>query len=717
MPFDRPSHGLIAILLITRSKSGPKLVFHCPPQPGRGHGYPSSAAQQHHQDSDDDSDDDDDGEHDQTERVRGQDWGKDGNDSVVPNEIHLKGANPKVLGYAVETLEKLLSPGRWSDGKKFEICLDGTTFVGHPVYANEDGMWSTRAAAANVANVPQLAQDSIPRDDHEKTSGLTDQVPDTSALPKPPPNFAHISESLDSHTGPSLETSFASASTTSAVPVEQLSMSHVVFVLQDNTQDDTRSIYDHVAKKLSKALQYCQKRKNYLGIESRNLVALKTKAKQNHADDEGVVNSMIAGSELAWSLEEVYEKIAVGGIADIRLNGTEMSLHIPPQPPTAYTSALLETTPTTPSLSPDSALLLLEDKPVLLRQLSDPGVSQLAYFIREHTPTKPLRKLSARLSISLPEMMALSNHLIKWRKARAIAPLHSRNTYVLSLSLSPSPSASSSTPPGKSPDLPQLIRLYAKNFPALPTLPQMLKVLSGRPIQYGLLIPSKDHRAPYIDILAFLLRFGVVVRLETKGWLLRRVDSWGGIDGGGSRGAEAEVVGEKIGADGVSAQEEGKGEVWVGGRGVSLLGPQLRPVRELRGGDFHDQDDADSARSVRSADTAVTAIPAPSHNGTTSAPVSNYEGLKRRQHEDQPSNLILHPLHPYDDEEEKALQRLISSIQDEELREYMPTLLKYFDGLHALEDIAVAEGVKRARVEEWLAYLREGGWLRTFRAL
>ncbi|KAK3671174.1 Nitrogen permease regulator 3 [Recurvomyces mirabilis] len=693
MSADRPSHGLVAILLITRSKSGPKLVFHYPAQPERGHGYSSSAAQQPHQDSDDDLDDDD--EHDQAGGLRGHARGQDGNDVSAAGETQDLVADSKVLGYAVETLEKLLSPGRWSDGKNFEICLDGTTFVGHPTYANEDGMWLSKPPTAGQSKISQSAEPANIHDAKQSSSNITIDTPREATTSKPPLDFAHISESLDSHTGPSLGTSFASASTTSAIPVEQLTMFHVVFVLHGNTQDDTRLVYEHVAKKVSKALQYCQRRRNYLAVESRNLVALKTKARQSNAAAESILNNMVEGSELAWSLKEIHDKISAGSIADIRLNGMEMSLHIPPQPPT-HASTLPETSPTTPPLSPDSALLLLEDKSSLLRQLSDPGVSQLAYFIREHTPTKSLRKLSARLNISLSEIMALSTHLIKWRKARAIAPLHSRNTYVLS----PSPSAPTGKVPGL-PDLRELIQLYAKKFPALPSLPQMLKVLSGRPIQYGLLIPSKDHRGAYMEILGFLVRFGVVVRLETKGWLK-------GLVGRGG------VKGEVTEADGLGVKGEG-GRRAVGG-GFSLLSPQLQPVREVRGADEHDE--ADDAGSVRSAETAVTAIPALSHNGTTSASVSNDEGLKRRQHEDQSSNLILDPLHPSDEEEEeKALRHLISSIDDEELREYMPTLLKYFDGLHALEDMAVAEGLKRARVEEWLGWLRKRGWLQTFRTL
>ena len=657
MPTDRPSHGLIAVLLITRPKSGPKLVFHYPCDPTTGRPRPGPVE---NQDSDDD-DSEDENNYDQVNRSQRDDARNNDHASPLSFGNVEPGAGSKVLGYAVDTLEKLLSPGRWSDRKKFEICLDGTTFVGHPVYANEDGIWSTTASAAGQKKPLQPTGHATVDDAEQDFSDIIIHAPDNPTTSKALPVFAHVPESLDSYTGPSLATSFASASTTSAVPIEQLAMFHVVLALSDNTQDNPRMIYEHVAKKLSKALHYCQKRKNYLSIESRKLVALKTKAERGGSSAESIVRAMVESSELAWSLKEVYEKIAAGGTADIRLSGTPMSLHIPPQPSDLESQP--QTGPLT-HLSEHSGLLLLEDKPLLLRELSHPEASPLANFIRDHTPTKSLQKLSVRLNIPSPEIMGMSKHLIKWRKARPMAPLHSRNTYVVA------PSA----PTDKVPDL---VPLYAKKFAALPTLPQMLKVLSGRPIQYGLLIPSKDHRGPYMEILAFLLRHGLVVQLRSFGWLLRGPAS-------GAPDAEEEINRRPV-------------------SGISLLSPQLRPVREVR---------EDDAGSVQSIETVVAAIPSLRTDDRV-APDSEEDDMRCQT--DQ-KRLILDPLGP-SDEEEKALTHLISSVEEEELREYLPTLLRYLDGEHALEDIAVAEGLKRAKVEEWLDYLRKRGLLQTFRAL
>ena len=56
---------------------------------------------------------------------------------------------------------------------------------------------------------------------------------------------------------------------------------------------------------------------------------------------------------------------------------------------------------------------------------------------------------------------------------------------------------------------------YASRFPSLPSLTKMLSMLSGHPRPYSAIIPSKDHRDAYMDILAWLLKGGWVTQLRT----------------------------------------------------------------------------------------------------------------------------------------------------------------------------------------------------------
>ena len=63
------------------------------------------------------------------------------------------------------------------------------------------------------------------------------------------------------------------------------------------------------------------------------------------------------------------------------------------------------------------------------------------------------------------------------------------------------------------------------------------------------------------------------------------------------------------------------------------------------------------------------------------------------------------------------MRSIEASLEDPELRERFSTLARYFDGEHAFEEIAGGEGLKRAKVEEWIAELEKGDRIRSVRCL
>ena len=68
-------------------------------------------------------------------------------------------------------------------------------------------------------------------------------------------------------------------------------------------------------------------------------------------------------------------------------------------------------------------------------------------------------------------------------------------------------------------------------------------------------------------------------------------------------------------------------------------------------------------------------------------------------------------------EEQTMLESVKGELGDGEVGENLDRLLPYLDGEHVLEDVAGQEGVKRAKVEEWIGTLRASGHLVTFRSL
>jgi hypothetical protein len=151
------------------------------------------------------------------------------------------------------------------------------------------------------------------------------------------------------------------------------------------------------------------------------------------------------------------------------------------------------------------ALLLLDSEAAIIKDVEASGgalAPALTHYIRCSKPTKSFAQISASSGIPLSHIQMLSSHLVYWRRARAIPPIHQRDTYIVSPNC----------------DLSKLeiaTIAYQTAFPTYPSLPKMLSTLSGTPRPYSNFIPSKDHKEIYFTILAWLLRGGWVTQLRT----------------------------------------------------------------------------------------------------------------------------------------------------------------------------------------------------------
>jgi hypothetical protein len=744
------ANGLIAVLLITRSRPGPKLVFHYPPVPQDDTRH---WTRQDEADSDGNgSDSDCSTDSDSSKRRRPQ----SASDPSVCHET-TEESDPlgKVLGHEIGSLERLLSPGRWSEKKKFEICLDGVTFVGLPVFAKEDGTWAARdegdAGASSRARpahrtLRQLHKDSsfdtIEEDSQSQSqsqqlspvkelsssmAGITITAPESSSTTNlSVGSYKHMPDSFDSHGNlASLGTSMNSSSTTSGAVAEQMTMFHVVFALSAKSSStlQTAGLYEHVAKKLSKALKYCQKRSNYVSTESRKLLAMKQRGRAEKTPSSVLWPQFSSHSELAWALQEVYTRISAGEIAGLRLDGMEMALQVPlqqsPNDSEVQITAL-------------STILLLDSRENLVRTLDEHrDASLLSYFIRESIPTKSLAKQATKLNIPEKTIIFLAQHLVKWRKARVITPLHPRNLYVVSARQKSGHSRGSETR-----NLRKLGIEYAKRFPALPSMETMLAMLGGRPLKYGALIQSRDHRVPYMEILAWLVRHELVAQLRTVGWLQCPERS---IEDRLSAGDESDdpllstTHSNRSASDGATASSSSGGQT----------GAKPMPVSRLLGVRRSIASASDDGSSVASDQTAFpTGVPLHAIASTTSIPGSARNrsrgesvgrSVEDAQHSERSEDfqsqqggesgesacfdrLIADPLNPTPSQK-AALRDIEASLDDMEFRERFPSLVGYFNGEHAFEEIAGREGLKRARVEEWIAELEGRGCLRSLRCL
>lgn len=577
-----PNPSLIAILLVTRSRTGPRLVFHYPAVPTASaystkrdphwYGTPGTATDDSAADSDDwdtsssestggggESDDGEDSSmtgsrrSGRTRSTRGG-LGKDEVDEEVLDEDDEGGLNgrrkqqkgkkdgeiewERVLGFSAEGLSYLLSPPKSFNKRKLEVGIEQFIFLGAPMFQRDDGYWKKRRRhrkrEQSDANLdPHEAARSPDGIDGQDMSG-NDVVPEVKPLPKVDSELFNV-PGFDAGYGHGMVSNAPSdfggsddRSTSTAADEREMVMFNIVFVMNPPSLEHhlrVDEMYDYIVKRFAKVLKVEQAQNNYIATESRLIHSIKDKGKESKAPISTLWPSIVAQSSLARSIALMYDAISSNKIAHVDLKGFDMSFQIPqaistpfaptttePQMPGLWltTATLIDDDDMDASLSPHATLLLLEDDDTLLKEVESDGKElsgPLAIFIRNLAPTKSLLKLSQRHSMALKDVQFLARHLIYWRRARAIPPLHYRDTYVVS------PNADMRA-------LAIAIPAFAARFPTLPPLTKILHSLSGPPRQYRMLMPSQDHRtAAYMDILAWLMRGGWVTQLRTFAWI------------------------------------------------------------------------------------------------------------------------------------------------------------------------------------------------------
>jgi len=711
----RPNPCLLAILFVAQSRagSGAQIVFHYPADPlSDAQLYQDQTANEFDEDESSSSDDSDDEESSSSTDVDFQIFTKraqnEGNGSPdAPSRLSdeddefpdtatsrddgkWRPSWEPLLGLGEDGLVSLLAPGRAWHKRKFELTINDLTFLGRPVYAREDGLW--QKAGRNQARV------------HEEES------------PGRGSGTAHGSENHEDDDDDDDDMAAADArSTQSLRPIEpaksQLTMFHAVFVMDPPPLEHAirvKDMYDNVVKKFSKALKWEQARNDYIWRQADLMQSIKSAHVSQRTPTAALYAETLKRSSLAAAVAKVFDAISTSRIAAITLSPrVSVSLQIPPvtsasylpsltepplQPGLWLTTATGETTsdsdPATPldamDLAKNFTLLLKASPAKILKDVQAAGsplALLLANFLDKAKPTKSFAKISVASQISRADIQHLARHLIYWRRAIAIPPLHQRDTYIVS------PNA----------DMTKLVaacKAYESAFPMMPALPRILHALSGTPAPYGTLIPSSDHKEEYYKVLAWLMRGGWVAQLRTFAYV--RVDP-----------EVKKAVRER-------EREEKQ--------------PQRKPIPYQS----DPKDDSHSAGLNRGNGTPVSSS---SYNSTTNVPpfkrpsVVSHPSSEGRQssisdtpshsitpHNPKTASLILSPPRA-SPEESKWLDYIADSLltspqfshlpADEraELRTYWPMFVKSFNGSDSLEKIPIREGLKRKFVWDMLTSL------------
>ncbi|KAI5970666.1 NPR3 [Candida margitis] len=445
---------------------------------------------------------------------------KSNSKASIAHSQHSSGSNTQakaasisedIMGVDPAYLCEMLAPPTAMCNARFEMTIEGKTFLGLPIHKSIDGGWKTRpwSNSKRFDQKTRSRSNSRPVDPRAKAHDVADDEPNGDVK-------------------------------------SNLNMFHLVFIMNPLTMEHNYRIdemFHHVISKLSLILRRAQLKHDYIGQEVKRIVSLR-----EESNDE---NSLAEKSSLCKLIRDCFISINSSKVANLMINGKLKSFQIPvktefhslpdvtvPYIPGSYLSSTVNTL-SNYGLSnvgessrygqkdeafrylledDDSdevviyfALLLLDEPESIIRDIQTANDSILAHFIRSIEPTESLLKLSIRYpQLDLRQMKSFAFHLIYWRKARIIQPLSSRSVYIIS-PMAPLPTR-----------LYEDISEFNKKFPTLPSLPHFLKLLSPKsrkPQQFAAIIPSRDHRDSYLHALSWLNRFGYATQQLTFIWL------------------------------------------------------------------------------------------------------------------------------------------------------------------------------------------------------
>lgn len=267
--------NLVAVaLVINRTRDGASLVFHYPPEASLDRAAPASGSPAGHfargdmileRLSTDPS------------QPQGQGFrASPGLDERLAQGSSGGSAAPweSVTGFPAGDLASLLSPGRPYHRTLFQVSLDPLHYVSCPVHVPENGIWrKKKRGQLNPKNKLHSAVNL-----HELESNAKPGSDD------PPKEDAGLhADEIAEGKGATGEEAEKDDKDDKDEKVSSMTMFNVVFILnpkQHEARELVNGLYSNVIKKVNKAYKYCQQHSDFVWKESKRIIRMKEKAKE-----------------------------------------------------------------------------------------------------------------------------------------------------------------------------------------------------------------------------------------------------------------------------------------------------------------------------------------------------------------------------------------------------------------------------------------------------
>lgn len=428
---------------------------------------------------------------------------KSGQDSIVVQEEDVFQNNRKmaqdsenlVFGFESRFLAELLSPPRQLCNQRFELAIDGTSFVGLPVHILPSGTWRKlkRVKKNSLASLDERHGDGE-EDSEEEREGSTDLRDSINDLKRLHDDSAMV----------------------------QFNITFVLTPPNKQFKSLNDQLFQYVVSQLARMLKHEQARSNYVWEEAAKIAKIRDEVvSQQDAVEPYLLDIKIRqASELARAMHHVFQAVASNGIARVQIANKVRAFQLPMEHevvrlPSSVNLASVANSQLYPCTlrvrgkeigedCPESyGLLLLDDPEKIMRDIEADPSGPVGALIRSIQPTLSVEAMATHNKISLKQMINLVYSLVYWRRARIIIPINPRSVYVVS-------------PLAALGSLQRLSVSYTELFPTMPPLQRFLSTLSNtKPQPFVYFIPSRDHREIYLRVLMWLLQNNLVIQLQT----------------------------------------------------------------------------------------------------------------------------------------------------------------------------------------------------------
>jgi len=412
-------------------------------------------------------------------------------------------------------------------------------------------------------------------------------------------------------------------------------------------------------------------------------------------------SNILIKSSLAAAIRDVYDSISNNQIASVEFASNpplDLQLQIPVPSfllslPTSVERSMpgLLVTTADPLMDEEGnvdpnflnkhfALLLLDDEEKIINQIQNDDVelsAPLLECIRLCKPSLSFLQVAQANSIELGSLLMLSQHLIYWRKALAIPPLHPRETYIVS-------------PNADHHKLVTAKEAWKKKFPYAPTLNNFLARLAAAPRPFKTFFPSKNHRESYLEMLGWLIRGGWVTQLHTFACIL----IWPEIIYEVEYQIQADAIARRA-KDSTPKHTSSESAASTEESG-SEKGKEKDPSAPLT-----TEQAAEHARLDRLAakEVADHIAEAAEFAKKPRPVVTDHPSFNNAQHLKHLSPYVINDPHKVSQIESMYIAALANRFTDSRVRDAFFKYSKYFNGQESLEMSALREGVKRK--ETW----------------